>query len=44
MQEAAVALGVALAAAVLAAKGWRAIRRRRPGKGPDGCGTCGKCG
>lgn len=44
MQEAIVAMVVALAAAVLAVKLWRAVRRRCRPQGKTGCDKCCKCG
>lgn len=44
MQDVVVALIVAVAVAVLAAKSWRAAQRRCRPKGKDGCDKCCKCG
>lgn len=44
MQEAAVALVVALAAGLLALKAWRAVRSRCRSDGTRGCDKCCKCG
>lgn len=44
MQDIIAALVVALAVVLLAAKGWRAIQRRRRPKGKNGCDKCCKCG
>jgi hypothetical protein len=44
MQEIAAAAIVAVACALLAAKAWRAIRRRCRPQGDRGCDKCCKCG
>ena len=44
MQDAIAAAVVALAVALLTAKGWRAIQRRCRPQDKNGCDKCGKCG